>query len=120
MQLYTNFWAIRYVKNLRIQINIPREQKHWTIKNSILIDPIRITQKPSLEYGKRSVSILIKATAPSIHILFGSLFTNHVFTFFLFKDALALMNWRRCGRLCRGQLWGSIPAFAWTDWRKPV
>jgi hypothetical protein len=47
----------------------------------ILIHLVGTAQKLGLEHGKRLDSILIQATATSIHILFGSLFTNHAFTF---------------------------------------
>lgn len=77
MQLYTHFWGIRYVKNLRVQINILSTEQ---LGNWILIHPVGTAQKTSLEYCKCSDSISIQATAASRHILLSSIFSNHVLT----------------------------------------
>jgi hypothetical protein len=66
--------------------------------NWILIQPVGTAQKPSLEYGKCSDSILIQATVASIHILFSSLVTNRVFTFCFIQRRSRVNELKRCGK----------------------
>jgi hypothetical protein len=69
------------LRNFAFKLTFQEDKIIEQLGNWILIHPVGIAQKLSLEYGKRSGSILIQATVTSIHILFSSLFTNHVFTF---------------------------------------